>query len=148
MFCIGYLDHPLKNRHCEKRLGKRAKGGECRAGKRSSLGQGMLCWSAKALRTLSARFSGGNERVRKAEPKGSAPRPVGKAYRQLGSGTEGEMKQSRGRIRDLRMRLAGKRAEGNRTEPTGVECSVTNFLPLPYPLWHLVSKGATPAGRG
>jgi hypothetical protein len=31
-------------------------------------------------------------------------------------------------------------------EPTGVEFSVTNFLPLPYPIWHIVSKGAAPAG--
>jgi hypothetical protein len=25
-------------------------------------------------------------------------------------------------------------------EPTGVEFSVTNFLPLPWTLWHTVSK--------
>ena len=38
----------------------------------------------------------------------------------------------RGRIREQRVGLAGKRAERNRTEPTGFEFSVTNFLSLPY----------------
>jgi hypothetical protein len=53
---------------------------------------------------------------------------------------------ARGRIRDQRVGLAGKGAERNRPEPTDVECSVTNFLPLPYPFWHIISKGAAPAG--
>jgi hypothetical protein len=43
------------------------------------------------------------------------------------------------------MRLAGKGAERNRPEPTGVEFSVTNFLSLPYSFWCPVSKGAAPA---
>ena len=33
-----------------------------------------------------------------------------------------------------------------KAEPTGVEFSVTNFLPLPYSFWGPVSKGAAPAG--
>lgn len=70
----------------------------------------------------------------------------GKVCCHLGSGTEEEMRSSRGRIRCQCMRPAGERAERNRTEPTGVEYSVTNFLPLPYPFWHIISKGTAPAG--
>src|SRR6266516_1242763 len=33
----------------------------------------------------------------------------------------------------------------NRPEPTGFESSVTNFLPLPGPVRHTVSKGSAPA---
>src|SRR6266581_4941135 len=106
----------------------------------------MLCLSARALPTLSARFLRVKERVQKAEPNGSAPQSRGKACCHLSSGTEEEMKRSRGRIRDLRMRLAGKRAERNLAEPTGVGSSVTNFLPLPYSLEHTVSQSPTLAG--
>ena len=53
---------------------------------------------------------------------------------------------ARGRIREQHVGLAGKRAERNRTEPTGVEFSVTNFLPLPCPVWETVPQGAPPAG--
>jgi hypothetical protein len=74
----------------------------------------MLCGSARALPTLSARFSSVEERVQKAEPKRSAPQSRGKACRHLSSVTEEEMKRSRGRIRDLRLKLAWKRAERNR----------------------------------
>ena len=31
---------------------------------------------------------------------------------------------------------------------TGFESSVTNFLPLPCPVWEIVSKGSAPAGFG
>jgi hypothetical protein len=48
---------------------------------------------------------------------------------------------SNGRIRDQRVRPAGKGAERNRPEPMGVEFSVANFIPLPWTLWHTVSKG-------
>jgi hypothetical protein len=68
----------------------------------------------------------------------------GKACCHLGSGTEEEIRGSRGRIRCQRMRPAGERAERNLTEPTGFGSSVTNFLPLPGPVGHTVSKGATP----
>ncbi len=69
----------------------------------------------------------------------------GKACCHLGSGTEEEMRCSRGRIRYRGMRPAGERDERNLTEPTGVGFSVTNFLPLPYPFRNTVSKGATSA---
>jgi hypothetical protein len=36
-------------------------------------------------------------------------------------------------------------AERNLTEPTGFESSVTNFLSLPFHLWHTVSQGSAPA---
>jgi hypothetical protein len=35
--------------------------------------------------------------------------------------------------------------KGARPEPTGFESSVTNLLPLPFPFWEIVSKGAAPA---
>jgi hypothetical protein len=44
------------------------------------------------------------------------------------------------------MRLAGKRAERNLTEPTGVEYAFANFFPLPCPVWKTVSEGAPPSG--
>jgi len=44
------------------------------------------------------------------------------------------------------MRRAGERAERILTEPTGVGSSVTNFLPLPGPVWENVPQGATPLG--
>jgi hypothetical protein len=105
----------------------------------------MLCWSARSLPTLSAMFSDVKERVRKTEPKGSTPQSSEKVCCHLGSGRYEEMRRSRSRIRDNLMNLAGERAERDRPEPTGVECSVTNFIPLPYPIWNTVSKGATPA---
>ena len=72
----------------------------------------------------------------------------GKACCHLGSGTEEEMRCSRGRIRCQRMRPTGERADRNLTEPTGVEFSVTNFLPLPCPVWETVPQGAPPtSGR-
>jgi hypothetical protein len=44
-------------------------------------------------------------------------------------------------------RLSRERARKlSKAEPTGVEFSVTNFLPLPYPVWKTVSEGATPSG--
>ena len=146
--CAGYLgisDWLLlgtsdRKRHCEKRLIKEKRGANLELGRRC-LGQGVLCWTVSALPNLSASFS----RVKWAELKGSNPQPRGKACCHLISGTYEEMKRSRGRIRDQRMRPAGERAEGKLTEPTGVEFSVTNFLPLPYPFWDTVSKGATPA---
>src|SRR5947209_2358110 len=49
------------------------KGSEGRAGKRLSLGRGRLCWSARALPNLSARFSRVKERVNKVEAKVSSP---------------------------------------------------------------------------
>src|SRR6266566_5325676 len=33
----------------------------------------------------------------------------------------------------------------NRPEPTGFQSSVTNFLPLPCPVGHIVSQGSAPA---
>jgi hypothetical protein len=103
---------------------EREKGSESRAGKRVSLGREMLCWNALVISDLSARFSS----VKEAEPNGSTPRSRGKACFHLSSGTEEEMKRSRGRIRDLRMRLAGKRAERNLTKPMGIEPPVAPVL--------------------
>ncbi len=51
------------------------------------------------------------------------------------------------RIRDQHMGPAGERAESNGAEPTGVEFSVTNFIPLPCPGWETVSQGPTPSNR-
>jgi len=43
------------------------------------------------------------------------------------------------------MEATGIWAERDLAEPTGVESSVTNFIPLAYPLWDTVSKSAAPA---
>ena len=80
-----------------------------------------------------------------AEAKRSKARSQGKACWHRGSGKQEEKRGSRGRIRDHRMRPAGIWAESKRTEPTGFESSVTNFFPLPFPFWEIVSKGAAPA---
>jgi hypothetical protein len=114
--CAGYLgisDWLLlgtsdRKRHCEKRLIKEKRGANLELGRRC-LGQGVLCWTVSALPNLSASFS----RVKWAELKGSNPQPRGKACCHLISGTYEEMKRSRGRIRDQRMRPAGERAESN-----------------------------------
>src|SRR5947209_17286914 len=119
------------------------KGSEGRAGKRVSLGRGRLCWSARALPNVSARFSRVKERVNKVEAKGSTPRSRGKACCHLGSGTEEEMRSSRGRLRSQCLRLAGERAERHLTEPTGFESSVANFLPLPNLHFSALSEAPT-----
>jgi hypothetical protein len=83
----------------------------------------MRCWSARApelvyevLESERASETGGTEGVDSAS--------TDKACCHLGSGTEEEKMESSGRIRDQRMKLAGKRAESNWTEPTGIEPSV------------------------
>jgi hypothetical protein len=80
---------------------------------------------------LCASFSGVKERVKKDGTEVVDSAIEGKACCHRGSGTEEEMRCSRGRIRCQRMRPDGERAESNLTEPTGVEFSVANFLPLP-----------------
>jgi hypothetical protein len=79
-----------------------------------------------ALPNAPVRFSSVKGRVRKTEPKGSTPQSSEKACCHLGSGRYEEMRRSRGRIRDQRVGLSGKRAESNRPEPTGIECSLTS----------------------
>ena len=83
--------------------------------------------------------------MKQAEPKGSNPDPWARPAAICAEANKWR-RGSKGRIRDLCMRLAGKRAERNRPEPTGVEYAFANFLPLPCPVWKTVSKGATPAG--
>src|SRR6266567_9573952 len=41
-----------------------------------------------------------------------------------------------------------KKYINTRPEPTGVEYSVTNFLPLPCPLWETISTGTVPYCKG
>jgi hypothetical protein len=81
-----------------------------------------------------------------AEAKRSKARSQGKACWHRGSGKQEEKRGSRGRIRDHRMRPGGIGAESKRTEPTGFESSVTNFISLPYSIWKTVSQGPTLAG--
>jgi hypothetical protein len=70
----------------------------------------------KVLESEIANETGGTEGVDSAL--------LNKACCHLGSGTEEEKRGSSGRIRDLRMRPAGERAERNLTEPTGIDPSV------------------------
>ena len=79
--CTGYLDHPFKNWHFEKRLIKEKRGANVELAREALLDEGC-CVGARALPNLSARFS----RAKKAEPKGSTQRSRGKAFCHLGSG--------------------------------------------------------------
>jgi hypothetical protein len=67
-----------------------------------------------------------------------------------GSGTEEEVRCSRGRIRSQRMRPAGEGAESTLTEPTGFECSLTSADSLRSSSREALAKTActgTPAGQ-
>lgn len=60
-------------RHFEKRLIREKTGANVELGRAPLAGQGMLCWSARTLPNLSAKFSRVKERMKQAEPKGSTP---------------------------------------------------------------------------
>ena len=84
-----------------------------------------------AVAGYAARFS----TTKRAEPKGSNPRPVGKVRCHLGLGKQVEKGDQKVESVIYVWGLLGSGLKGIETEPTGVEFSFTNFIPLPYPFW-------------
>jgi hypothetical protein len=74
-----------------------------------------------------------------AEPKGSNPQSREEVCWHVGSGKQVEKRDREVGSAINAWGLLGSGLRGIKTEPTGVEFSFANFLPLPCPVWKTVS---------